>query len=63
MVNSLTLVLIVVVWFTFGYFIYSKFLDKKLVQPKDKNKTPAQKKKGIDYKNYVIKMELAEINL
>ena len=49
MVNSLSLVLIVLALFVFGYFIYSKFLERKIVNPNDKNKTPACKKKGIDY--------------
>ena len=48
MVNSLTLLLIVLAWFSIGYFVYSKFLEKTLVKPNNKNKTPAYRK-GIDY--------------
>ncbi len=49
--NSLILILIVLVWFAIGYFVYAKFLEKKLIQPNDKNKTPAFKHKDdIDFK-------------
>jgi carbon starvation protein len=48
--NSLTLLIIVLAWFALGYFAYSKFLEKKLVKPNDSVKTPASRKRGIDYK-------------
>ena len=49
--NSIILLLVVLAWFAIGYFIYSKFLEKKLVKPNDKNKTPAHLfKKNIDFK-------------
>lgn len=48
--NSLTLVLIVLAWFLIGYFFYAKFLERKLVKPNDKHKTPSEKNKGVDFK-------------
>ena len=49
--NSLTLILGTIVWFVIGYFVYSKFLEGKLIKPNDKNKTPAQThRNNIDYK-------------
>jgi carbon starvation protein len=48
--NSLTLVLIVIAWFSIGYFVYSKFLEKKLINPSNRNKTPSHNHKGVDYK-------------
>jgi len=51
MVNSLTLLIIVGIWLIAGYFIYGKFLEKKLIKPNNKNKTPAQiYQKQIDFK-------------
>jgi len=50
MVNSLALLLIVLAWFSIGYLVYSKFLEKTLIKPNNKNKTPAYRNKGIDYK-------------
>ena len=48
--NALILILVVLAWFLGGYFLYSKFLERKLVKPNDKRKTPAQTFKGkIDY--------------
>ena len=48
--NSLTLLIAVIAWFAIGYFIYSKFLERTLIKTNDKNKTPANFKKGIDLK-------------
>jgi carbon starvation protein len=49
--NSLVLLIIVAVWFAGGYFIYARFLEKKLVKPNNKKKTPAfLHKKSPDYK-------------
>jgi len=49
--NSLTLLVIALVWFAFGYFVYSKYLEKRIVRPNNKNKTPAYTvKNNIDYK-------------
>ncbi len=50
MVNALTLLIIVCVWFVAGYFIYSKFIERKLVKPTNQ-KTPAHTiQNNIDYK-------------
>ncbi len=49
--DALILTIIVLAWFAIGYFIYSKFLEGKLVKPNDKKKTPAAVfKDDIDYK-------------
>jgi len=49
--NALVLILIVLAWLIGGYFLYSKFLENKLIKPNDKNKTPAQIfKDKLDYK-------------
>jgi len=49
--DSLLLLTLVMVWFILGYLIYSKFIEKKLVQPDDTKKTPAQRfKRLIDFK-------------
>ncbi len=49
--NALILLLVVLAWLIGGYFIYAKFLDKKLINPDDKKKTPANViKNNIDYK-------------
>ena len=55
--NALILLLVALVWFAFGYFIYSKFLEGKLFGKKgkegisDKHLTPAHKfEKDNDYK-------------
>ncbi len=40
--NALTLLLLGLAWLLGGYFIYSKFLEKKIIKPNDKIKTPAK---------------------
>jgi len=52
MVNALFLLIAVVIWFLAGYFIYGRFIERKLVKPNDKNKTPAKLfKNNIDFKS------------
>ncbi len=49
--NSAVLLLGVIVWLLGGYFIYSRYIEKKLVKPLDRKKTPAKiYSKSIDYK-------------
>lgn len=49
--DALTLLIIVGIWLIAGYFIYGKFLEKKLIKPNDKRKTPAKLyQKEIDFK-------------
>lgn len=51
MVNALTLLIIVGIWLIAGYFIYGRFLERKLIKPNDKTKTPARLyEKQIDFK-------------
>jgi len=49
--NALLLVIIILAWFTIGYFIYARHLEKTLVKPNDKTKTPAHTHRNdIDFK-------------
>ncbi len=48
--NSLIIVIISLIWLASGYKFYGKILKKKVINPDDKNKTPANTQKdGIDY--------------
>jgi Carbon starvation protein, predicted membrane protein len=48
--NSLVITAIAIVWFIFGYRLYGRFIEKRLVKPDDSKVTPAfELEDGVDY--------------
>ncbi|OEU71164.1 MAG: hypothetical protein BA863_12295 [Desulfovibrio sp. S3730MH75] len=48
--NSLTVTLIVLVWFVLGYYFYGSFIERKLISPDDSAETPAYEfEDGVDF--------------